>query len=385
MSLVGAMLPWMKLASPLLLLALAACTPRSAAPPPTHASVDRGPAVEFWRRDLGAGVGGRATLAEGIVYAGDDAGTIHAIEARSGRVLYDQPLRPDAFLAITAPPLVVGDRIYLTDAGGQVSAVRRADGTALWSITLDGPVRAPPVARGDSLWVAAERYGIFRLDADSGAERWRRIDQQAWSSLVATEDGGLCARGGSDQEGNGLVLCLDADSGRERWRQYFGLVDKGPLLSLAGGVLLGTRDGFLERYDGQGLVVSQAAAGPRPHTLPLVVGQQLWVADGSGVLRAFSLPDLAPTRQVALGFEVAAGPVSLCGDVAVADASGSAHGYDAASGQPTWQSAATLAQPGAPVGLLATDNLIVVAADNVVRAVSPPSCDASNPALSAPR
>jgi len=383
MSLLDAMLPWMTLAS--LPLWLSACAPKSAGPGPAPAPLDRGPAVEFWHRDLGAGVGGQAALADGIVYAGDAAGTLHAIEARSGRVLYDQPLRSDAFVAITAPPVVLGDLLILTDAGGQVSAVRRADGVARWTVTLDGPVRAPPVARQDSLWVAAEGYGIFRLDAATGAERWRRIDQQAWSSLVATEDGGLCARGGSDPEGNGLVLCLDADSGRERWRQYFGLIDQRPLVALPGGPLLGTRDGSLERYNAQGLVARQSAAGPRPHSPPLVTEDRLWVADGAGSLRAFSPDDLHQILEIPLGFSVAAGPVALCGDVAVADASGAAHGYDARTGQRTWQSAVTLSAPGAPVGLLATDNLIILASDNTVRAISPPSCDATNPALSAPR
>lgn len=203
-----------------LLLALATGCPRpTPLPAPAPPPAPLGTEVVVWRRDLGAALNGEPLLVDGVLWLGDDAGTVHALEAASGRVLFTAPLRPDAFLPILARPTLGGGQLFVADAGGLVAALDPYTGARRWAVDLHGELRAPPVWEGDTLWVASAEFGILALDAATGEERWRRVSQQRWHALDLVEPDQLCALGFTTPADDELRLCLDRRDGRERSRE----------------------------------------------------------------------------------------------------------------------------------------------------------------------
>ena len=76
-----------------------------------------------------------------------------------------------------ASPLLVGDRIYVNSNGGSgfLTALRKSDGTTLWSTRRDGLTHATPVhatIHGIAQIIFLTRTGLVSVRADTGALLW---------------------------------------------------------------------------------------------------------------------------------------------------------------------------------------------------------------------
>jgi len=77
---------------------------------------------------------------------------------------------------IDVTPLIVGDVVYIFDASGQVHAVNRSTGTAIWSASIDGSsyFQSSIPAYGDGkLFVASYNGYIYSFDATTGERLWK--------------------------------------------------------------------------------------------------------------------------------------------------------------------------------------------------------------------
>ncbi len=352
---------------------LAAGCPRSPEAPREVAAPREGEGVVVWRRELGAEARGLPLVAEGAVYVGDEAGTIHAFEARSGRELWTAPLRSDAFLPIVARPALCGGLLLVADAGGRVAAMDPASGAERWRVEVEGEPRAPLLCDGSTLWVGSATFGILALDVGTGEERWRRVDQQRWTSLTLLGADQLCARGFSSPAGDGVVVCLDRGRGWERWRQYFGRVEGSALWSLPEGELLGARAGRVERYGEGGLVRASALAGEGGGVL--LDGQTLWASGGDGVLRGFTLPALTPLWSAVSEGAAQGPPARVCQDVVTAELGGYFVGHDARTGARSWSLVEPVTGTEAPAqSVQAAGDLALGVLGTRLLAISPPGC-----------
>jgi outer membrane protein assembly factor BamB len=100
-------------------------------------------------------------------------------------------------------PIVVGDRIFVTETRDKksevVKALSRADGKVLWLAEWPGSmsvpffawengewIRATPACDGESLFVAGMRDVLVCLDAATGKERWRVDFVERFKSALPT-------------------------------------------------------------------------------------------------------------------------------------------------------------------------------------------------------
>lgn len=106
----------------------------------------------------------RATpaLAEGRLFVCTGNGTLHALEATSGREMWKWGACGNAPLftpyareggVTLASPVVAGNCVYVAAANGYLYALDTATGTCLWKHNLEVPLAAPPVISGNGLWV----------------------------------------------------------------------------------------------------------------------------------------------------------------------------------------------------------------------------------------
>jgi outer membrane protein assembly factor BamB len=92
---------------------------------------------------------------EGRLYVLFDRGLLSALDAKTGRVLYDRERLPDGF-AFTASPWAAGGRIYCLNEDGACYVVRAGDRFELLRINRlsdDDMCMATPAIAGDRLLI----------------------------------------------------------------------------------------------------------------------------------------------------------------------------------------------------------------------------------------
>jgi outer membrane protein assembly factor BamB len=89
---------------------------------------------------------------------------------RGAKPVWDQKLHR----AITAGPLIGGDAVILGTGEGRVTALKKADGSPLWTASLPGTVYGPIVRSGDlALVFCNEDESLHALGLADGKPRWK--------------------------------------------------------------------------------------------------------------------------------------------------------------------------------------------------------------------
>ena len=114
-------------------------------------------------------------------------------------------------------PLVAGD-VVVADAQNGVWGLDAETGAKRWRAKVPGRDAIPePVVDGDLLLYPANLAGLFALEAESGRQRWRfrRAETQLWGAAVA---GSVVVAGAWGDRGPGL-LGLRRSDGRLMWER----------------------------------------------------------------------------------------------------------------------------------------------------------------------
>jgi eukaryotic-like serine/threonine-protein kinase len=132
--------------------------------------IDAGSGKMLWRVGLdGAIEATPAVGADGVVYAASRGGSITAVKATTGEVLWTQTTR----FGHLASPAVGPEHIFLADSGGTVRALERGSGRIAWEILRAGDssgFTSSPLLLGSQL-VTVDTHGGLRVwDAATGVE-----------------------------------------------------------------------------------------------------------------------------------------------------------------------------------------------------------------------
>jgi outer membrane protein assembly factor BamB len=169
-----------------------------------------------WTFATGASIWSDVAWSNGLVFAGNDEGRLHALDARTG--------------------------------------------ASRWSFHTDGALRARPTVSGNDLYVPADDGCLYRLDARRGRLRWKvRLQDSAIIRLPITDPGSkfdfyasaVTIAGGRLFVGthDGRVLALAPGDGARVWEFATG----GPILAApaveGGRVFAGSYDGKVYALD----------------------------------------------------------------------------------------------------------------------------------------
>ncbi len=261
------------------------------------------------------------------VYVADGSGTVAALDAATGRTLWDHPTASPA----RGAPALLGELLILGTDAGEVIALSTADGAPVWDrVVGSAPITASVLEADGRIYIGNEDGTFVALDGRTGARLW------------TVDIGGSITRGAALADGvvyvgaaGGRFSALDAKTGMDRWRVELGPGEVGTPVVGPGTVFLG-----------RGLL---APAGPHD-----VVA--LDRADGT-IRWTFAAPS---GRQV---FPGALANGFLYG---VSD-DGSIYALDPASGAPRWTVAAAAAQLGTLASIVG-NVLYVTTADRNVQA-----------------
>ncbi len=94
---------------------------------------------------------------------------ITALRPEQGTVQPTQLWRNEQIGPGTGSPIVMGDRVYVINRAGVLSASDRFSGERLWRVRLEGPFSGSPVGWNETLYVVSER-GLLQVVDVSGEE-----------------------------------------------------------------------------------------------------------------------------------------------------------------------------------------------------------------------
>src|SRR5262245_40918237 len=305
--------------------------PPGAAPwgPPVRprTTIPRGRAIALWLAVLAA-VGGLVFVARRATQDNDDDGgrtTTSAPSSPGGTAPADDPASEagahfewtvDLSEETLGAPVTDGQRAYIEDSTGRLSAIDMASGTVAWAtpIGTDGD-NVTPILVGDAIIASAtEPYVIQALDAATGAVRWTVTDQWFYDPPVVVGDTIEVSAGFE-------VWALAVADGSELWVASFDDDNLWTPLRSAGDVLVaGTSGGKLLGIDPNNGDVTFTTPMPRGEAtiwVTEVVGGMAIAVDDDGYVTGVS----PATGEIlwSLDAEAAfAGPVSALGpDAAV--------------------------------------------------------------------
>jgi outer membrane protein assembly factor BamB len=133
-------------------------------------ALDAASGAERWSTPVGDGSVHAPVLSGTAFYARDSAGTLHALDARTGKRRWT--FSPGV---VTTFPLarvtVSGNRIYLVGPGGVVHALDAASGGKRWSTPVGSHLTSTPVAHAGVVY-AEGHDAVHALDGETGARKW---------------------------------------------------------------------------------------------------------------------------------------------------------------------------------------------------------------------
>jgi outer membrane protein assembly factor BamB len=209
------------------------------------------------------------------VVEGKAAGSVAALEAGKGRVLWTRKLG-----AVFSSAARAGDRIVVGSDDGSLHALDLARGTVAWTHRLGGKVRATPAVSGE-LAVVGDFAGLLvAVKTADGTRVWaREIGHPLYSSACVAA--GLCVVGCRE----GHVHAVDLLTGEMR----FETATRGPIvaspIALGDRFLVGSTDGglYLIGPTGEILQRSELAASGVQSSAALGAGAVVFVGSGEGL------------------------------------------------------------------------------------------------------
>lgn len=187
-------------------------------------SVETGKPV--WQDLVDGFCAGHLVANHGVVFVRTSAGTVYAMRAGTGAVIWKTSLGSSGYGTAARCLLTVGERqVYAVSGDGVLFAINETTGAVLWhraAPAADEPYRSTPVVLGLSIYVAGAGSDgdVYSVSTVDGSVQWvQGIGQEInGSAPVLAPDGRSLAIMG----GRGGVAVLDTGTGHIAWRYSLG-------------------------------------------------------------------------------------------------------------------------------------------------------------------
>jgi len=98
----------------------------------------------------------------GVVYAGAMDGPFAAMKGQTGEIIWKKPYRSSGSIAVGQ------EALYFGTVEGNLVALKKSDGSEIWSVKLEGGVPGPPVIAGDKIYVGMTMGAFYKLNSANG-------------------------------------------------------------------------------------------------------------------------------------------------------------------------------------------------------------------------
>lgn len=268
-------------------------------------ALDAATGAELWTQKLGAAATSAPSYRDGVVYAVGLDSRGWAVDANTGRVLWETVgLESYSGILGGAAPAVTDRLVILPFTSGELVAVLRQSGLRVWTTPISGgrlgrvyaeinDVSGDPVIVGDTIYTGNPAGRSMALDLSSGERIWT-APEGAMSPMWSA--GGSLFQISDQNE----LLRLDAATGERIWGTqlpYFvkervkrrrAIFDHyGPVLA-GGRLMVMSGDGLIRLFDpATGTFLGQTPLPGGATSLPAFAGGTMYVVSANGQLHAF--------------------------------------------------------------------------------------------------
>lgn len=217
---------------------------------------------KIWSSDIGEGSGGRkALVAEpvvkgGVLYAIDASAKITALNADTGRRIWEKRYRKDGeteMLGYGGGVTVGESALYFVNGYGQFGALNLTDGSEIWLEDIAVPMRGSPTyADGRVFGVTLDNH-IFALNAENGEIIWDEVGISENAGLAGSASPAVIGNTVIVSYSSGEVYAMRVENGRILWTDT--LNRQGQLTAMA---TLRDIDGHPVVYDGNVYLISHS-------------------------------------------------------------------------------------------------------------------------------
>lgn len=129
---------------------------------------------QMWMRSLDGRTARGPTLADGMVYAGTDAGKVYAFTAKDGHKLWAVQLSSE----VLTPVVAADGHLLVQTVDGHLWALDPKDGKVQWTFSMNEPslilrAVATPTVHDGVVYAGFADGTVVALSLSSGAELWR--------------------------------------------------------------------------------------------------------------------------------------------------------------------------------------------------------------------
>ncbi|MBL8550874.1 MAG: PQQ-binding-like beta-propeller repeat protein [Hyphomonadaceae bacterium] len=189
---------------------------------------------------VGAGSSDRVRIAaspviqDGKLYFLDAEHVVRAVDARSGRTLWSQRMRPEEGRDRRAMGggVAAGDgRIYVTSGFGFAAALNAQSGDEVWRTRTNAPFHAAPTFAGGKVYAVTNDSELVAMDAATGQIQWTHQAIAEPARILAASSPAVSGDTVIAPFASGEVVALLAANGRRLWVD--ALTRAGRLTSLS--------------------------------------------------------------------------------------------------------------------------------------------------------
>ena len=188
--------------------------------------------MQAWKISIGQGSSKKSVLLaepvgqKGIVYTIDSAGYVQAVSAANGKKIWGT-LLPEKGAARRVSTVGSGlalaeGRLFASLGTGQVVALDANNGTELWRVDLNSPVRSAPAVYGGRLFVVTADNRLTALAQDDGRTLWQHYAFLESVSLLGRAAPAIDNGIGVAAFASGDVIAFRPENGSILWTESLG-------------------------------------------------------------------------------------------------------------------------------------------------------------------
>lgn len=261
-------------------------------------AIDAATGKRIWKAQLDTEILAQPLVFEDRLYIVTMSGRLYAMDRSSGVDTWHTDPHERAFgfsIRRASAPIMYKGAIYFGTSSGLVVAYRASDGSIAWARQLGGrrshlsDVDCRPLVIGDKLWVASADGNLFALDPDNG--RVLLVLDFGGPNDILHHEGRLYATGA------GVVSALNLETGNISWQQD---LETPEISTPAGGkgyiAVVSTEDKLYLIDSRTGDVVFERYVRRGSYGDPIVAGERLYVLSNTGRLFSFKVREI-PARK----------------------------------------------------------------------------------------